>query len=211
MLCVKEKLLNSPILYSLLSGALFAIRHRVDAQEKIIACWPLWRSHLSRTVGIQAITDAGAEVCSPVDSSGKVKVHFIYQDFSSYRTQQWANSGSWNCPLATRLGLFVSSSAQATHSLFGTMLLVALCVLLVKKVDHPVAMHCIPFPLVAICIWITPSKKHTSLHKHIPPTAGLLSRHLLVISKSSRFAFPPCIAGISINIPVVVEEIDAQD
>lgn len=109
---VKEKLLHSAALYLFFSSS-FAFAC-VDAWEKIIACWPLWRSHQSQTVGFQAIIGAGVEVCSRVDSSGKVKVHFIYQDFSSYQTQQWANSGPWNCPLDTRPGPFVSNSAPAT-------------------------------------------------------------------------------------------------
>lgn len=122
-------------------------------KRKNMGCWPLWRSHQSQTVGFQAIIGTAVEVCSWVDSSGKVKVHFIYQDSPSYQTQQWAN---W---YFRPLKLPFSHKAGTVHKQdihFGAVLLVVLCY---SRLCCGNAVHSVS--VMAICFWITRSKKKT--------------------------------------------------
>lgn len=153
----------------------------IDSQKKSIGCWPRWRSHRPQTVGFQAIIGAGVEVCSRVDSSGKVKVHFIYQDFSSYQTQQWANwyFRSLKLPFNHKTGTLCFQ--QWTGNTFALWCNIVGSTLSVtgKKVDYVVAIQRIPYPLMAIWIWIAPSK---STHLFIKLT---YSTHIRLAVKAS--------------------------
>lgn len=129
----------------------------------------------------QATIGARVEVCSRMDSSGKVNVHFNVHFKISHpitlNSETIGISGPWNCPWATRLGPFVSISAQATHSLFGCIF-----ICLYKKRLCCSKAHSLPS-----CgnMYVN----HTPFHK---PNIRLAVKTFPPITKSSHFAFPPC-------------------
>lgn len=87
-LFIQEKIHLCTLFLGVLS-MLLATQHCIDTQQKMTNLCSGHRKY--QTEGFLAITGARVQVCSLVDSSGKVKAHFIYQDFSSYTPQQTAN------------------------------------------------------------------------------------------------------------------------
>lgn len=140
---VKEKQLQSSTLFV---TPMFAFYHFVYWRY-----WPLLRSHQSQTVGFQAIIGTAAEVCSQVNSSGKVKVHFIYQDSSFYQTQQWANwyFGPLKLPFShmVRTSLFPPVHLQYIDLV--EILFNVLCWKVLKREDHALAIQCNTTSVVA--------------------------------------------------------------
>lgn len=129
----------------------------MNAQEKNIGCWPLWQSHQSQTV-------SAVEVCSWADSSEKVKVCFIYQDSSSYQTQQWAN---WyfrflKLPFSHKAG---SLSFQ-------------------QYPRHTTVSGVISFKYCFVCDWL---KVHNTLHPII--CGGTMSESLFPKNKKAKYIY----------------------
>lgn len=79
--------------------------------------WPLQRSTQSQTAGFQTLIVTQVAVCCWVNSSVRVKVHFIHQDSSSNQPQQQANCYSLRVPLSHWTRTFSSQQQDVLYKL----------------------------------------------------------------------------------------------